>query len=163
MASLYTQSANNSKFGSFSYQDLTGGRIEVEPSWLQANMITYNLPSIVQTIFNARTIRIHKLSKPYWDRAFALLSADPNLLKLVQTFDGVYVARHIRWDASKGISNHAWGTAIDINASLLPLGTYIHIQKTPSNPNFILFKKVFEPAGFSWGNSYKDPMHFEIL
>lgn len=163
MSMDYTRSATNNKFGSFNYRDLEGGKIEVDVKWVKENMITYTLPPLVQATFKVKTIQVHKNSKVYWDKAFSLLAAEPSLLKLIKTFDGVYVTRHIRWDSSKGISNHAWGTAIDLNAGQFPLGTYIDAQKSPNNPNLILFKKVFEPAGFSWGNSYKDPMHFEIL
>ncbi len=44
-------------------------------------------------------------------------------------------------------------TAIDINA-------WNHDPSTnPNDPNLILWKEVFEPAGFSWGNDYSDSIN----
>ncbi|MGL4346391.1 MAG: M15 family metallopeptidase [Cellulosilyticaceae bacterium] len=158
----YDKVATNKKFGNFNYRDLGKGRIEVSPIWIAANMVKLEVPQALRIKFPA-SIQVHYLSVANWQKAFDLLLKQPELLKLIETFDGVYVARHIRWDPTKGISNHAWGTAIDLNASRFPLGTRIEVMRAPNNPNNILFQKVFKEAGFSWGNSYADPMHFELL
>jgi hypothetical protein len=74
--------------------------------------------------------------------------------------DGTFVTRHVNWDPSRGLSNHSWGTAIDINAN----GHFGYIDSSNVNdPNLILWEKAFKPAGFSWGNRYSDSMHFELI
>ncbi|NLG32427.1 MAG: M15 family metallopeptidase, partial [Syntrophomonadaceae bacterium] len=80
---------------------------------------------------------------------------------LIESIDGTFVTRHVNWNSSKGLSNHSWGIAIDINAKS-HFG-YVDPQKNPNDPNLILWQKAFKPAGFSWGNSYHDSMHFEVL
>jgi hypothetical protein len=52
---------------------------------------------------------------------------------------------------SKLPSNHAFGIAIDLNASDKQLGASI----APVAP-------VFEALGFKWGVAFNDPMHFEV-
>ncbi len=80
------------------------------------------------------------------------------LLSLIETMDGTYVTRHVNWDPNKGLSNHSWGTAIDINAR-----DHFRYVDSPSDPNLILWEKAFKPAGFSWGNRYNDSMHYELI
>ncbi|MEN6390004.1 MAG: M15 family metallopeptidase, partial [Syntrophomonas sp.] len=83
-----------------------------------------------------------------------------SLLSLIKTMDGTFVSRHVNWNSSNGLSNHSWGTAIDINAS----SHFGYVSPGETNdPNLILWEKAFKPAGFSWGNSYSDSMHFELL
>lgn len=84
------------------------------------------------------------------------------MLNCVISFDGVWVPRHIRWDDNRGLSNHTWGLAIDINAGKYPMGVKIDETNT-DNIQVKLWNNIFRPSGFSWGNSYKDAMHFEIL
>lgn len=158
--SEYTKVARNKRFGDFNYKDLEKGRIEVDPQWVANNMTKLEVPQALRPKFPA-AIHVHKLSVESWKKVFDGFVKQPELLKFVGTFDGVYVARHIRWDSSKGISNHSWGTAIDLNASKFPMGRAV--DNAGNTENAILFEKIFKPAGFSWGNSYKDPMHYELL
>ncbi len=152
----------NGRFGQFRYRDLTGGRIEVDPVWVANNIVTIKLPGL------NRNVQVHRLAANQFIQAFNLIkngSAIVNgrtvsLLSLVWTMDGTYVPRHINWNPAKGLSNHSWGTAIDINAA-----THLRYVNSweRSDPNLILWEKAFGPAGFSWGNSYGDAMHYELL
>ncbi len=75
---------------------------------------------------------------------------DRNLLD----YNGTYVYRKIR--GGRSLSTHAYGIAIDLDASGNPLGS----AKTSFPAWFI---KCFEDQGFLWGGNYKgrkDPMHF---
>ena len=61
----------------------------------------------------------------------------------------------------KILSNHASGTAIDLNATKHPLGKSNTFTKQQSNTIQLLIVKY----GLSWGGNYKrrkDEMHFEI-
>lgn len=59
------------------------------------------------------------------------------------------------------LSNHSWGTAVDLNAISNPMGPKRTTFKIPKT-NELCFK-----YGISWGYNYvgarKDAMHFEIL
>lgn len=150
-------------FGQFYYRDTTGGRIEIDPKWVAENIVTITLPGL------NRQVQVHKDAADNFITAFTYIKngtamvngKQVSLLSLIKTMDGTWVPRHVNWDASRGLSNHSWGIAIDINAS--DHFRYVNPALEPNNPNLILWEKAFKPAGFSWGNSYSDAMHFELL
>jgi hypothetical protein len=77
--------------------------------------------------------------------------------------DWGYAERPIRGGVA--LSNHASGTAIDLNADHHPLGTAP--SKTFSAQQIAEIHEIIEQTGFlvRWGGDYsgrKDPMHFEI-
>ncbi|QGT99927.1 hypothetical protein SYNTR_1334 [Candidatus Syntrophocurvum alkaliphilum] len=153
----------NGEFGQFRYRSLQGGRIEIDPVWVQENIVTITLPGL------NRQVQVHKNAAPNFIHAFTLIkkgTANINgrevpLLSLIETMDGTWVPRHVMWNPSRGLSNHSWGTAIDINAA----GNLRYVCPTnePNHPNLILWEKAFKPAGFSWGNRFNDAMHYEII
>jgi hypothetical protein len=153
----------NGSFGQFRYRELAGGRIEVDPQWVATNIVTITLPGL------NRQVQVHKNAAENFITAFNYIKngtavvngREVALLSLIQTMDGTYVARHVNWDSSRGLSNHSWGTAIDINAN--GHFGYVDPQKDQDDPNLILWEKAFKPAGFSWGNRYSDSMHYELI
>lgn len=82
---------------------------------------------------------------------------------LVTGFGGLWVPRYVRGSTTT-LSNHAWGTAFDINVS----ANYLwHLPAFPGE-NGSLFKliPVAQDYGFGWGGHYRgrlDGMHFEAL
>ncbi len=153
----------NGSFGQFRYRDLSGGRIEVDPQWVADNIVTITLPGL------NRQVQVHKNAADHFITAFNYIKngtavvngKEVSLLSLIKTMDGTYVTRHVNWNPSKGLSNHSWGTAIDINAN--GHFGYVDPQKDVNDPNLILWEKAFKPAGFSWGNRYNDSMHYELI
>lgn len=153
----------NGSFGQFRYRDIGGGRIEVDPTWVAENIVTITLPGL-----NTK-VQVHKNAAANFIQAFTYIANGTAvingktvpLLSLIKTMDGTYVPRHVYWDSSRGLSNHSWGTAIDINAA--DHFRYVNPALEPDDPNLILWEKAFKPAGFSWGNSYADSMHYEIF
>jgi len=162
------QSKYNGAFGQFHYRDLPGGRIEVDPQWIANNIVTITLPGLDQRV------QVNKAAAANFIKAFNYIkngTATVNgkqvpLLSLIKTMDGTFVTRHVNWGGpTTGLSNHSWGTAIDINASNHYVGLRIDANST-TDPNAILWREAFQPAGFSWGNRYNvgpDSMHFELL
>lgn len=162
--SKYPKLSNvNGSFGQFYYRDTSGGRIEIDPRWIAENIVTIKLPGI------NRYVQVHKDAKDNFIQAFTYIQngtatingEEVPLLSLVKTMDGTFVSRHVNWNPSQGLSNHSWGTAIDINAA--DHFRYINSNWEPNDPNYILWVKAFKPAGFSWGNSYSDSMHYELI
>lgn len=153
----------NGSFGRFPYRDTYGGRIEIDPRWVAENIVTITLPGL------NRKVQVHKDAADNFIQAFtyikngtaAINGKQVPLLSLVHTMDGTFVPRHVMWNPNRGLSNHSWGTAIDINAS--SHFRYVNPAKEPNDPNLILWEKAFKPAGFSWGNRYKDSMHYELI
>jgi hypothetical protein len=80
-----------------------------------------------------------------------------NLCHLINTFDGCFVPRHMSWDPKRGLSRHAWGIAVDVNARLFPYGS-----TAKQNARLV---EAFKRQGFTWGGEWKtpDPMHFEVV
>jgi len=153
----------NGIFGSFHYRDLSGGRIEVDPNWIAQNIVTITLPGLNQKV------QVNKAAAPNFIQAFNYIKngtavingKQVPLLSLIHTMDGTFVTRHVNWNPAKGLSNHSWGTAIDINAA--DHFRYVNPAGEPYDPNVILWEKAFKPAGFSWGNRYSDSMHYELI
>jgi len=153
----------NGSFGQFRYRDLSGGRIEVDPQWVSQNIVTITLPGL------NRQVQVHKDAASHFITAFNYIKngtavingQEVSLLSLIKSMDGTYVTRHVNWNPTRGLSNHSWGTAIDINAS--GHFSYVDPEKDLDDPNLILWEKAFKPAGFSWGNRYNDSMHYELI
>jgi hypothetical protein len=92
-----------------------------------------------------------------------------NLGGLIDTFDGLFYPRYQRGvrHEPKYLSNHSWGSAIDLNASESPQG------KKPSDDAKTLWEEAFSQVGakktglpgFKWGGEFKkkDGMHYEVL
>lgn len=80
---------------------------------------------------------------------------DRGFVKELKTFDGCFNNRDQR--GYPGVkSMHAWGIAIDVNASWNQLG-----KKPTLSPGFV---KCFTDAGFEWGGTWQrlDGMHFQL-
>jgi hypothetical protein len=109
-----------------------------------------------------RTIRLEKGNAGYLLTHFAAWF-DKNIedIEAGQLDDWGYAERPIR--GGTDLSNHASGTAIDINALKHPLGAVNTFS--PTNRNKIRAQlRVYEGA-IRWGGDYsgrKDEMHFEI-
>lgn len=152
----------NGSFGRFHYRELSGGRIEIDPLWIAENIVTVKLPGL------NKNVRVNKAAAGKFITAFNYIkngTAVINgrrvpLINLVKTMDGTFVTRHVNWNPANGLSNHSWGTAIDINAANHL--RYVNPARQPNDPNVILWEKAFKPAGFRWGNSFNDSMHYEL-
>ncbi|MDD2620778.1 MAG: peptidoglycan-binding protein [Syntrophomonadaceae bacterium] len=152
----------NGSFGQFHYRDLSGGRIEIDPVWIAENIVTIKLPGL------NKYVQVNKKAANNFIKAFTYIAngtatisgKSVPLLSLIKTMDGTFVPRHVYWNSTNGLSNHSWGTAIDINAANHL--RYVNPAWEPNDPNVILWEKAFKPAGFSWGNSFNDSMHYEL-
>ena len=152
-----------SSFGQFRYKDISGGRIEIDPRWIAENIVAITLPGL------NREVQVHKEAQDNFIQAFNYIKngkawingKEVPLLSLVKTMDGTFVPRHVNWNPAKGLSRHSWGIAIDINAA--NHFRYVDPEQEANDPNLILWGKAFKLAGFTWGNSYGDSMHYELL
>jgi len=87
---------------------------------------------------------------------------DAGLLDRVLTWDGAFVPRFVRGSRTV-LSNHAFGSAFDINASLNPRGTRpLLVGKKGSVRELV---PIANDHGFFWGGHFgtkPDGMHFEV-
>ena len=137
--------------------------IRILGTWEQDNIVRVQLPQLVgvQGAPHDGGVRFHKKAA---NQLVALWKAweDAGFLDRVLTWDGSFVPRFIRGSRTV-LSNHAFGTAFDINAALNPRGTRpLLVGKKGSVRELVT---IANDHGFYWGGHFvakPDGMHFEI-
>lgn len=155
--------AKNELFGQFDYrpdpQPDNVEHIRILGDWTQRNIVEVVLPGPPR-LDPIRT-EFHRLAAPQlialWEEWRAA-----GLLDRILTFDGAFNPRFQRGSTTR-LSNHAWGTAFDINAAQNPL------DREPARAGRKGCVWELVPAahrhGFFWGGHFrsrKDGMHFEV-
>ena len=133
---------------SFTYQSVGDGTIRIDPAWVARHIVTVDLPILGR-------VTCHRAIIDQMAAALAEIQA-AGLADQIYQFSGCWVPRHILWDPSRGISQHAWGLAFDIN---VPTNGY---GATPQmHPGVV---EAFRRWGFKWGGDFSTPdgMHFEL-
>jgi D-alanyl-D-alanine carboxypeptidase/Putative peptidoglycan binding domain len=137
--------------------------IRILGNWEQQNIVRIQLPQLVgvQGAPHDGGTRFHKKVA---DQVLDLWKAwdDAGLLGRVLTWDGAFVPRFVRGSRS-ALSNHAFGTAFDINAALNPRGARpLFAGKRGSVRELVT---IANNLGFYWGGHFgtkPDGMHFEV-
>ncbi|MBO0843417.1 MAG: M15 family metallopeptidase, partial [Nocardioides sp.] len=124
----------------------SGGAIVPDPGWVSSHIVSAQVPIV-------GTVQCNKLMIPQL-RAALQEVVDRGLASKIHTYSGCYNPRFIAGTSS--LSNHAFGLAIDFDATQNARGTRGHMDPTVVS--------IFEKWGFTWGGTwrYTDPMHFEI-
>ncbi len=142
------QAALKERFGEFQIRPGSSGReMQQEPGWADAAIATAGVPIIGE-------VRCHTAVIGPLRAALAELEA-AGLAPLVDAGDyaGCFSPRLIGPGA--GPSRHAWGVAVDLNASRNPFGA-----ASTQDPRLV---EVMERHGFGFGGRWPvpDAMHFE--
>jgi hypothetical protein len=138
------------RFGEFAVRLPYGDDwIGIDPRWRRSNIVTRNVPVL-------GPVTCHRALITPLRRALTRLQRQ-GLARLVDPGDyaGCYAPRRI--PASGSLSLHAWGLAVDLNASENPQGS-----KPQQDPRLV---SAFEREGFTWGGRWPtapDGMHFEL-
>jgi hypothetical protein len=169
-----TTSERAAEFGTFTYEadpsTFGGDGIRVTNNWAADNIIRINIPQLngkkagKQVIQNG-VINFHKAGEERLKALWAAWEA-AGLLDRILTFEGGYAARYIRGTQNRSprpLSNHAWGTAFDINAATNGFGQEPALMgKTGCVRELVA---IANQQGFFWGGHFKgkkDGMHFEL-
>jgi hypothetical protein len=135
------------RFGEFAVRPGIGTAVELEPDWLEAQIRTESVPLLGR-------VRCHRAMLPALRAALAELQRR-GLGRLVDPGDvaGCFSFRRIAGTAA--VSRHAWGIAVDLNASRNPYGA-----QSQQDPRLV---EVMERHGFAFGGRWPvpDAMHFE--
>lgn len=141
-------------YGEFKYTEAGGGRIRIDESWTQLNIVRCKLHT-------GKTVYLHKLVAAEFPALFRkACEASGYTPTSVQT----WVPRHTLWDPGRALSMHSWGIAVDFDPPRNRMGGTDGMVRGPSmlrkHPEFV---KVFEDAGWEWGGRWKmqDDMHFQ--
>jgi hypothetical protein len=137
--------------GEFSYTGRAGASFVQDPEFVAANIVRVDVPLL-------GSVRCHQVVAEMLVGAMTQL-VEEGLGHLIDPggFAGCWNPRYIRaaTGTSAGVSRHAWGAAVDLNAPSNPIGS------TGSQDERLV--GVMEAWGFTWGGRWlvPDPMHFE--
>lgn len=135
-------------FGEFAFRDREGRAVEIDPAWVEANIVTAPVPILGQ-------VRCHRSMIEPLSTALGRLEAE-GLAHVVDraTFAGCWNAR--RMVVGSPLSKHSWGIALDINVDGNPRGSY-----ETQHPRLV---ELMRDAGFAWGGDWlvADPAHYEL-
>jgi len=137
--------------------------IRILGTWEKDNIVDVSIPQLRKALGNRapQTMQFHRLAAKQlqnlwveWEKA--------KLLNRILTYDGSFSARFVRGSRTV-LSNHAFGSAFDINEPYNKLG------KRPAlvgqNGSVRELVSIANGCGFYWGGHYysrPDGMHFEI-
>ena len=164
---LVGTAARQRVFGRFSFvsspQPQNAEAIRITDDWETENIVRVDVPQLAGKRGAPRSgkIQFHHLAARQLQDLFRAWGK-ARLLDRIVTWDGSFVARFIRGSRTV-LSNHAFGSAFDVNASFNPLGA------EPAFPGEegCLFElvSIANDHGFFWGGHFarrRDGMHFEI-
>jgi hypothetical protein len=136
--------------------------IKITNGWDKTNIVMVKIPQLAG-ISGAPTdgkIAFHKNAK---DQLVALFKAweGAGKMPLVLSWAGSYVPRFVR-GSRKVLSNHAFGTAFDINVPWNPLGAQPALKGQKGSTRELV--QIANENGFYWGGHFSRPdgMHFEV-
>jgi len=146
-------------------------RIKHDPDWVRENLVTVPIPQLP-----GKKATLHKcVAGPFLDLFEAWEHA--GLMGLVLTWNGSFARRFRRFRGTfeerlakgatgtpKDLSNHAWGTAFDINAHWNRLGR--EPAAFDQTGTVLPLVRLAQEHGFAWGGYFRsriDAMHFEYV
>jgi hypothetical protein len=162
---LVGTAARQALFGKFAYrhQPEPGNyeNIRILGDWKEKNIVKVEIPQLKGISGGAGGIVwFHRLAAGQlksmwgaWEKA--------GLLARILSWGGSFVPRLVRGSGS--LSNHAFGTAFDINCAQNPLGAQPPLTGEKGSVRELI--PIANEYGFFWGGHYEkrlDGMHFEV-
>jgi hypothetical protein len=136
--------------------------IRILNGWEGTNIVAVTILQLagVEGLHKEGRVRFHRKAAA---QLLALWAAweKRGLLARVRTYAGAYAPRFIRGSRTV-LSNHAFGTAFDINAAWNALGAQPALEGMPGC--LLDLVPVANELGFYWGGHFtrRDGMHFEV-
>lgn len=133
--------------------------LEITNNWDKDNIIKIMVPQLIP-LKGTATVYFHKKGANQLIKLFKDWEA-AGLLHKVLTYEGAYNPRFVRGSKTV-LSNHAFGTAFDINYSWNKLGAVPALVGQKGSVRALV--NIAHNNGFYWGGHFsrKDGMHFEI-
>ncbi|MBS3913272.1 MAG: M15 family metallopeptidase [Bacteroidetes bacterium] len=169
----YTEAEKQAQFGTFTYEpdpaSFGGDGIRVTNNWANENIISVAIPQLNGKLFYGKaitsgTINFHRAGATLLQQLWQAWE-QAGLLNKIITFQGGYAARFIRGSQNRNprpLSNHAYGTAFDINAEWNGFGAEPALAGAHGSVRELV--QIANQHGFFWGGHFnrKDGMHFEL-
>lgn len=133
--------------------------IIVRNGWDRNNIIGVNIKQL-KAVKGSELVYFHKRAGDQIVRLFNDWEKY-NLMYNILTWDGAYNPRFVR-GSRKILSNHAFGTAFDINYAWNKLGTVPALIGQKGSVRMLV--EIANDNGFYWGGHFsrRDGMHFEV-
>jgi hypothetical protein len=160
---LVSDDDRRSVFGKFSYVHAPLPReqehIRVTDDWYAKNIVSVPLPQL-GGVAGISKVSFHKIAAGQMEKLWRDWE-NAGLLHLVITWGGTYNPRFIRGSRTK-LSNHAFGSAFDINVAWNQLGAVPALVGQKGTVRELV--QIANENGFYWGGHFTrlDGMHFEI-
>ena len=162
-------SARERMFGKFTFEPAptrtNPEAIKILGNWEAENIETVFLPQLKgKMVFGKKSsgkMRFHRAAAQQLKDMWAAWE-EAGVIDRVLTYEGSYNPRFIRGSRSK-LSNHAFGSAFDINSQWNRLGTVPTAAGREGSVRELV--DIANEHGFAWGGHYKgraDGMHFEV-
>jgi hypothetical protein len=150
-------------FGEFAFESrplpTNPENIVITDNWAKENIVIVRVPQLRKIIGHDR-VEFHRLAADQLKKLWADWEK-AGLLSLVFTWNGSFVPRFIRGSRTI-LSNHAFGSAFDINAAFNPLGAMPPLVGQRGCVREVV--SIANENLFYWGGHFsrRDGMHFEI-
>jgi hypothetical protein len=148
--SVLPQLIIKANFGEFAARPIPGSRlIEIDETWRARNIRGATLPVLGEVV-------CHRSLIPQLRAAMKeVLARDLGYTIQPEQYAGCFGARFINAGPRHRLSHHAWGIAVDFNASENPTGIRPNLDRR--------LVGVMREHGFTWGGDWlvPDGMHFE--
>jgi hypothetical protein len=150
-------------FGVFRFEPIAGGDdIRILGNWEKENIVRITVPQLegVEGAPAAGRIRVHRLVGAQVQALFQAWE-DAGLRNRILTWAGSFAARYVRGSRTT-LSNHAWGTAFDINVAWNARGHVPALRGEKGSVRELV--PIANDHGFYWGGHFtrRDGMHFEV-
>ncbi len=137
--------------------------IRITDGWERANIVTLEVPELAGKKGASATgkVRFHRSAAPQLTDLWAAWG-NAGLHDRVESWAGAFNPRFVR-GSDKTLSNHAFGSAFDINAETNPLGARPPLLGEPGCVRELV--TLANRHGFYWGGHFAkrpDGMHFEL-
>lgn len=155
-------------FGKFSYAPAPSQwnpeGIQITDDWAAKNIVTVSVPQLMIVNGGPRDgkISFHSKVSKQLQELFAEWESE-GLMHKVTTWGGSWAPRFVRGSRTY-LSNHAWGTAFDINVQWNGLGTIPALKPLKGSVRDLVL--IAAKHKFFWGGWWKDRpdgMHFEAF
>lgn len=148
-AGVLPQAAVKERFGEFAYRPGAGRGVSLNTRWIRRHIVTAAVPILGRVRCHEGIIRpLRRALREVRERGLGhhINRGD---------YAGCFAPRMSSLSAR--LSRHAWGVALDLNASTNGFGSRGNMDQR--------VVAIFERHGFGWGGRWvlPDPMHFEAL
>jgi hypothetical protein len=134
--------------------------IRILGDWVERNVVATNIPQLA-FFTQGRPVRLHRLAAPIFTRFFADVAA-AGLADAILHYGGAFAPRFVRGSRT-ALSNHAYGSAMDLNVPWNRLATTPALRGKPGSLRELV--PIANRCGLFWGGHFKrrlDGMHFEV-